>query len=64
MPAQNRVGRDQPIAAHGVRHQPAQRGEHRPVGPIQARLGDRSTQDRDLVAQHSRSWLGRSVAMS
>ena len=52
MPTQHRARRDQPVAAHRPRQPPDQRGQDRPVGPVQPRPWLGSPQHRHLVAQH------------
>jgi hypothetical protein len=51
MPAQDRARRDQPELTRRLGQQADQRGEHRSIRPIQARLRISSAQHSDLVAQ-------------
>jgi hypothetical protein len=37
MPPQDGAGRDQPVRPQRLRQDPDQRGQHRPVGPVQPR---------------------------
>ena len=60
VPPQDGAGRDQAVHPQPCRQEPDQRGEDRPVGPVQPgpRLG--SAQHGDLVAQHEQfGVLGR-----
>jgi hypothetical protein len=51
MPAQDRARRDQPALTRRLGQPSDQRGEHRSIRPIQARLRICSAQHSDLVAQ-------------
>ena len=52
VPAQDGAGGDQPVRPQPCRQEPGQRGEHRPVGPVQPgpRMGP--AQHGDLMPQH------------
>ena len=52
MPAQDRVQGDHAVAPQCAGQPPHERGEHRPVCPVQARSWVGAAQDGDLVAQH------------
>ena len=52
MPAQDRVRGDQAMATQCVGQPPDERGEHGPVGPVQAWSWVGAAQHGDLVAQH------------
>jgi hypothetical protein len=52
MPAQQCFGLDEQPAPSWSGHQPRQRGQHRPVCPVELRPGHLAAQHRDLVAQH------------
>jgi hypothetical protein len=51
VPGQQRARRDQAMAPQPGGQQPGQRGQDRPVGPVQPRPGDLTAQNRDLVAE-------------
>jgi hypothetical protein len=52
MPVQDRARRDQAMLAQHRGQRPDQRGKHRSIRPVQARLRIGSAQHRDFVAQH------------
>jgi hypothetical protein len=52
MPAQQRLWLDKQPAPSWSGQQPRQRGEYRPVGPVDPWPGHLASQHRDLVAQH------------
>ena len=52
MPAQDRVRRDQAMAAQPSGQAPNERGEHGPVRPLQAGSGVGAAEHGDLVSQH------------
>jgi len=51
VPGEQRARRDQPVAAQPGRQQAGQRGQDRPVGPVEPGLGDLAAQDGDFVAE-------------
>jgi hypothetical protein len=52
MPPQDRGRGDQPVCLQRPGEEPGQRGEHRPVGPVQPRLWVLPAQDRVLVTKN------------
>ena len=52
MPSQDGAGRDQPVCLHPPGQLPDQRGQYRPVGPVQPGPRVTPAQDGDLVPQH------------
>jgi hypothetical protein len=52
VPAQDGAGRDQPVRPQLMWQEPDERGQHCPVGPVQARPGPGAAQHSDLVPRH------------
>ena len=52
MPSQNGARRDQPVCLQRSGQLPDQRGQYRPVGPVQPGPRVTPAQDGDLVPQH------------
>ena len=52
VPPQDSAGRDQPVHPQPCWHVPDQRGEDRPVGPVEPGPASSAAQHGDLVPQH------------
>ncbi len=52
VPAQDGAGGDEPVRSQPGRQEPDQRGEDRPVGPVELRPGIGAAEDGDFVSQH------------
>jgi hypothetical protein len=52
VPAQDGTGGDQPVRSQLCQQEPGQRGEDRPVGPVEAGPGIDPSQHGGLVPQH------------
>jgi hypothetical protein len=55
VPAQDSAGRNQPVSPQPCRQKPDQRGEDRPVCPVEPGPGIRAAQNGDLVPQYKQT---------
>ena len=51
VPGEQGAGCHDPVQPQVPGQQPRERGDHRPVGPVQLRAGDPAAEDRDLIPQ-------------